>query len=234
MNDVQKLAFIVGRTVGLFPEDVRTCLEQSGVVVDAKNYNDEQLLEASLNGLRTSPKFMKNFSELVDSKQTEFGYLNSDSNESNFSGEGSFFNTTGSIFSTPFSTTPVTFGTPKSTTTSTGGLGASDYLSIGTTIANLGTSIWGSAESSKNAAKDRAAQLEMAKIQMEIAKLGAGAKKDELIAQQNMLAAQLAAGGKSNLPLYIGLGIGGVVILGLVVFLVVRGSGRNQSNQVNQ
>ena len=234
MNDVQKLAFIVGRTVGLFPEDVRTCLEQSGVVVDAKNYNDEQLLEASLNGLRTSPKFMKNFSELVDSKQTEFGYLSSESNESNFSGEGSFFNTTGSIFSTPFTTETIKFGSGSSTTTpvKTGGLGASDYVSIGTTIANLGTSIWGNAEASKNAAKDRAAQLEMAKIQMEIAKLGAGAERDKLVAQQNALASQMGA--KNNMPLYIGLGIGGVVILGLVVFLVVRGSGSNQSNQVSK
>ena len=226
MDNANIAALIVGRTIGLSAEEVSTCLEQSGVVIDSKNYTDSQLLEATYKGLETSPKFLKMFSELVDVKQTETGYLNSDSKESNFSGEGSLFN-----FLEPLPTSTVKFGTPKPT--STGGLGTSDYINIGTTAATLFTNIWGSAESSKNAAKDREAQIKLANIQMEIAKLGAGAKKDELIAQQNMLTAQLAAGGKSNLPLYIGLGIGGVVILGLVVFLIVRGSGSNQNNQAN-
>lgn len=222
MNDVQKLAYIVGRTVGLFPEDVRTSLEQSGVVVDAKNYNDEQLLEASLNGLRTSPKFMKMFSELVEGKKDALLNLSSETGESNFSGDSSFFNVVGSALSTPFSTTPVTFKSSTTTPVKSGGLSSTDWVSLGTTVFNLGTSIWGNAEASKNAAKDRAAQLEMAKIQMQIAQLGAGTERDKLLAQQNALASQM--GGKSNLPLYIGLGIGGAVILGLVVFLVVRKS----------
>ena len=233
MNNANIAALIVGRTIGLFTEDVRACLEESGVVLDSKNYTDSQLLQATFNGLESSPKFLKMFSELVDSRQAEFGYLNSDSNESNFSGEGSFFNI-GGAFSTPFSTTPVTFGTSTTSTASTpSSWNATNILSGVQTAGGIFSSIYGNAQTAKEGAATRATQEKLAQTQMEIAKLGAGTEKDRLIAQQKYLETQLAAGGKSNLPLYIGLGIGGVVILGLVVFLIVRGSGSNQNNQAN-
>jgi hypothetical protein len=233
MNDAKIAAVVVGRTIGLFSEDVRNCLQLSGVVLDSKNYSDSQLLEATFNGLETSPKFLKMFSELVDLKQLEFGYLNLDSKEYSFSGEGSFFNVEGA-FSTPFSTTPVTFGTSTPAAASTtSSWSAGNIISGASTAINLFSSIYGGSQASKNAQADRDAQIKLANIQMEIAKLGAGTEKDKLIAQQNMMAAQLSSGGNNNLPLYIGLGISGVVVLGLVVFLIVRGKGNSQVSQIN-
>ena len=65
MNNANIAALIVGRTIGLFTEDVRACLEESGVVLDSKNYTDSQLLQATFNGLESSPKFLKMFSIII-------------------------------------------------------------------------------------------------------------------------------------------------------------------------
>lgn len=60
----------------------------------------------------------------------------------------------------------------------------------------------------------REAELELAKVQMEIAKLpiGASTERDKLIAQLNTLLDELNPAAKSKLPLYIGLGVGALVI----------------------
>lgn len=59
----------------------------------------------------------------------------------------------------------------------------------------------------------REAELELAKVQIEIAKLPTGsAERDKLIAKQNALQAELNPDAKSKLPLYIGLGVGALVI----------------------
>jgi hypothetical protein len=231
MNDVQKFSYIVGKTVGYFPDEVANALVENGVVLDAKNYSLTQLTNATVDGLKSSPKFFKAFSELADAKELEFGYLES---EFNFSGEGNFYNSTGSTrsYATNLATTTTT--APASSTSSTSSWGKSDYIGIGTTLLNSTISIWGTSKSTDAAKAESAAQAKKAEIDLQIAQTNSQTEKDKLIFERDKLALMLnQPASKSNLPLYIGLGIGGVVILGLVVFLIVRGSGSNQNNQAN-
>jgi hypothetical protein len=59
----------------------------------------------------------------------------------------------------------------------------------------------------------REAELELANLQIEIAKLPTGAaERDKLIAKQNALQAELNPAAKSKLPIYIGLVVGALVI----------------------
>ena len=60
----------------------------------------------------------------------------------------------------------------------------------------------------------RKLNLELGKVQIEIAKLpiGASTERDKLIAKQNALLTELNPASKSKLPLYIGLGVGALVI----------------------
>ena len=110
--------------------------------------------------------------------------------------------------SSPFST---------STTSTSSKSGGIDYVGVGTKVVDLGVTIWASAEARKNAQKqadaliaqgvsaERVQQLilEGKKLDLETARAGAGTKSGSTV-------------------LYVALGVGAVVILGIVIFAVTR------------
>jgi hypothetical protein len=41
-------------------------LNKNGVTIDAENYNSEQLVECNIDGLVSSPSFLKDFSDFIE------------------------------------------------------------------------------------------------------------------------------------------------------------------------
>ena len=99
-------------------------------------------------------------------------------------------------------------------------LTAQDYTSIGTTVFGGATSFLSSQEARKSAEAQADALKAKGYSDIEVAKLMLEGKKLDL-------QTALAGSGKKtagNTTLYIALGVGGVVILGLVIFAVTRKS----------
>jgi hypothetical protein len=71
MDALESTTKIVGVTVAFFPQEVAFLLNKSGFTVDAENYNSEQLVDATIDGLVSSPKFLKEFSDFVELKRQE-------------------------------------------------------------------------------------------------------------------------------------------------------------------
>lgn len=69
MNALETTTKIVGVTVAFFPTEVATLLNKNGVTIDAENLNSEQLVSATIDGLVSSPSFLKDFSDFVESKR---------------------------------------------------------------------------------------------------------------------------------------------------------------------
>jgi hypothetical protein len=66
MDVVKATSEIVGVTVAFFPKQVAEMLNKNGVTIDAENYNSEQLVNATIDGLVSSPTFLKEFSDFVE------------------------------------------------------------------------------------------------------------------------------------------------------------------------
>lgn len=66
MNKVEATAKIVGITVAFFPQEVANMLDKNGVTIDAQNYNSDELVSATIDGLVSSPSFAKEFSDFVE------------------------------------------------------------------------------------------------------------------------------------------------------------------------
>lgn len=66
MDAVKSTSEIVGVTVAFFPKQVADMLNKNGVTIDAENYNSEQLVSSTIDGLVTSPSFLKEFSDFVE------------------------------------------------------------------------------------------------------------------------------------------------------------------------
>jgi hypothetical protein len=71
MDALESTTKIVGVTVAFFPQEVAFLLNKSGFTVDAENYNSEQLVDATIDGLVSSPTFLKEFSDFVELKRQE-------------------------------------------------------------------------------------------------------------------------------------------------------------------
>jgi hypothetical protein len=69
MDAVDATTKIVGFTVAFFPKEVALMLNKNGVTIDAENYNSQQLVDATIDGLVSSPSFLKEFSNFVESKR---------------------------------------------------------------------------------------------------------------------------------------------------------------------
>ena len=69
MDVVDATTKIVGFTVAFFPKEVALMLNKNGVTIDAENYNSQQLVDATIDGLVSSPSFLKEFSNFVESKR---------------------------------------------------------------------------------------------------------------------------------------------------------------------
>jgi hypothetical protein len=66
MDALESTTKIVGVTVAFFPKQVANMLNKNGVTIDAENYNSEQLVSSTIDGLVTSPSFLKEFSDFVE------------------------------------------------------------------------------------------------------------------------------------------------------------------------
>jgi hypothetical protein len=66
MNKVDAIGKIVGITVAFFPKEVANMLDKNGVTIDAQNYNSDELVSATIDGLVSSPSFAKEFSDFVE------------------------------------------------------------------------------------------------------------------------------------------------------------------------
>jgi hypothetical protein len=71
MDALESTTKIVGVTVAFFPKDIATLLNKNGVTIDAENYNSQQLVSATIDGLVSSPSFLKEFSDFVELKRQE-------------------------------------------------------------------------------------------------------------------------------------------------------------------
>lgn len=69
MDALNSTTKIVGVTVAFFPKEVAMLLNKNGVTIDAENYNSQQLVDATIDGLVSSPSFLKEFSNFVESKR---------------------------------------------------------------------------------------------------------------------------------------------------------------------
>jgi hypothetical protein len=92
-----------------------------------------------------------------------------------------------------------------------------DYFSGGVDIVKSGLALIGGKQQQDAIRTQANAQVQSAQTQLQIAQINQQTKLAELEALKNQ-----GVPTKSNTGLYIGLGVGGVVILGLVVFLAVK------------
>lgn len=69
MNPEEATLIIVGRTVGLFPQEVAKLLNNSGATVDAQTYSLEKLVDTTLKALSENKMFLDGFSQLVESNK---------------------------------------------------------------------------------------------------------------------------------------------------------------------
>ena len=66
MDKIEETAKIVGITVAFFPQEVADMLDKNGVTIDAQNYDSNELVGATIDGLVSSPSFAKEFSDFVE------------------------------------------------------------------------------------------------------------------------------------------------------------------------
>jgi hypothetical protein len=93
-----------------------------------------------------------------------------------------------------------------------------DYVQIGTTLLNFGTQVWASAQARKDAEAQARVLIAQGASQVEVQKLINEGKRLDLEAAK----AGVVGGKSGSTVLYIALGIGGVLILGVVIFAVTR------------
>jgi hypothetical protein len=169
--NLELLSKVIGNSVVFNSDKVSEMLNSNGVTVDAETYNTEQLIDAVVNGLSSSPAFAEMYL---------LTFFNSDLD---------FKNAT------------------------------SDYIQGGTALLGGIIGVF-SSKNERDAAKAQAnAQAQLANSQLEIARIN---QQTELAKLEGLKSVAPVTPAKSNTNLYIGLGIGGVVILGLVVFLAVK------------
>jgi hypothetical protein len=111
-----------------------------------------------------------------------------------------------------------TGGTPIKTTSTTPKSGKFDWAGLGTSLLTAGGGIYASEQQRKSAQAQADALIAQGMSQVEVQKLILEGKRLDLEL------AKSGAGGKKagSKTLYIGLGIGAVVILGVVIFAVTR------------
>ena len=112
-----------------------------------------------------------------------------------------------------------TGGTPIKTTSTTPKSGKFDWSGLGSSILTAGGGIYASEQQRKAAQAQADALIAQGASQVEVQRLILEGKRLDLEALKSGGAKGTQAGNKT---LYIALGIGGVVILGVVIFAVTR------------
>ena len=118
-----------------------------------------------------------------------------------------------------FDLSQYTGGTPTTSTTTTPKSGKFDWAGLGSSLLTAGGGIYASEQQRRAAQAQADALIQQGMSQIEVQKLILEGKRLDLEAAKAGVGAGSGAGNKT---LYIALGIGGVVILGLVIFAVTR------------
>lgn len=166
--NLELLSEVIGNSVVFNRDKVSEMLNSNGVTIDAETYNTEQLIDAVVTGLSSSPAFAEMY--LLTFFNSDLEYKNA----------------------------------------------VSDYIQGGTVVLGGILGLVGGKQQQDAIKAQANAQAKLANSQLEIAKIN---QQTELAKLQALKGASPT---KSNTGLYIGLGVGGVLILGLVVFLVVK------------
>jgi hypothetical protein len=188
----EEMAIYIGSIVGEFPIEVSRLLRKNSIV-------NSQYVPNSIN-------------QLVEN--TFFGLENSDNFKSDFANlmiekgkSDSNLNKTLFLNNDGLSTNP-------------SGSNTLGYVNAGVNLFSSAFSFFGKDKDIKSARETANAQIKSNELALEAKRLELQGKK--LDADTALALAQKGGGEKSNTGLYIGLGVGGVVILGLVVFLAVK------------
>jgi hypothetical protein len=198
MNE-QKIGTLVGGMVGLFPIEITELLTQNGVVVDTINLNIDNLVTATIYALDTSVSFRKDFINLYFSNEELINSKIETEDYSNFLGFGKN-------------------KTTSTTSTKTGGGSTFDYGGVATSLIGGIGGFLGSKNDLKSAQAQADAMIKSGELSLEAQRLALEGKK---IDAQTALALA-SAKPQGNTMLYVALGIGGVLILGVVIWAVTR------------
>jgi hypothetical protein len=66
MDVVEATAKIVGATVAFFPKEVAMLLNKNEVTTNAQTLDTKALIDATFYGFKSSPSFLKEFSDFVE------------------------------------------------------------------------------------------------------------------------------------------------------------------------
>jgi hypothetical protein len=197
--NAEKLSTLVGGMVGLFPTQIQDLLTKNGVVVDTINLNIDNLVTATFYALDKSVSFRKDFINLYFSNEELINSKIETEDYSNFLGFGKN------------KTTPTT-------TTKTGGGSSFDFGGLATGLIGGVGDYFGSRNNLKSAQAQADAMVQSGQLSLQAQQLALEGKK---IDAQTALALA-SAKPQGNTMLYIALGIGGVLILGVVIWAVTR------------
>jgi hypothetical protein len=197
--NAEKLSTLVGGMVGLFPIQIQDLLTKNGVVVDTINLNIDNLVTATFYALDKSVSFRKDFINLYFSNEELINSKIETEDYSNFLGFGKN------------KTTPTT-------TTKTGGGSNFDYGGLATSLIGGVGDFFGSKNNLKASQAQADAMIKSGELSIQAQQLALEGKK---IDAQTALALA-SAKPQGNTMLYVALGIGGVLILGVVIWAVTR------------
>jgi hypothetical protein len=190
--DAQKTSTLIGAMVGLFPFDIQDMLTKNGVVVDANSLNLDEIVSATISGLDKSVSFRKDFVNLYFANQE---LINSKIETEDFSNMAGTTTTTQPKTSSGF-----------------------DYSGVASSLIGGLGNFFGTQNNLKSAQSQAKAMVKSGELSLEAQKLALEGKR---IDAQTALA--LAQGKpQSNTILYVALGVGAVVVLGVVIFAVTR------------
>jgi hypothetical protein len=188
----EEIAIYIGDIVGKFPIEVSNLLRKNSIV--------------------NSQYVPNNISKLVEN--TFFGLQNSKNFKSDFANLMIEKGNNDSSLNKPLFLNNDGLGTGTSSGSNTLG-----YVNAGVNLLSSGFNFFGKDKDRKVAEANAKAQIESNKLLLEAKKLELQGKK---LDADTALALAKTPQSKSNTGLYIGLGIGGAVILGLVVYLAVK------------
>jgi hypothetical protein len=197
MNE-QKISTLVGGMVGLFPTEITELLTKNNVVVDTINLNIDNLVTATFYALDTSVSFRKDFINLYFSNEQLINSKIETDNYSNFLGIGK--------------------NTPKTPSTKTGGGSTFDYSGVATSLIGGIGGFFGSKNNLKSAQAQADAMIQSGQLSIQAQQLALETEKE----RSKTALALAQAKPQGNTMLYIALGIGGVLILGVVIWAVTR------------
>jgi hypothetical protein len=193
----QNIGIFVGTVVGLFPMKVVELLKNNGYVSDEKMPKTvDEIVDLTFTALQTSTEFRVDFIDL---------YLNNEEAVKATASDSVFLNIT--------STAPTTSSTPAS------GSGF-NWGGLVTTVVGGGIGIFTGDQANKTAREQARATVEANKLQLEAERLRLQGKALE--ADTALALAKSGGQPKSNTALYIGLGVGALLLVGLLVVVLKK------------